>query len=34
MILKKLIVEAYYMGIEKEDMIEIIEDLYKEVKKK
>ena len=32
--IKKIIVEAYYMGIEKEDMIEIIEDLYKEVKKK
>ena len=32
--IKKIIVEAYYMGIEKEDMIEIIEDIYKEVKKK
>ncbi|KGM94552.1 GntR family transcriptional regulator [Clostridium novyi A str. 4552] len=32
--IKKIIVEAYYMGIEKEDMIEIINQLYKEVKKK
>ncbi|KGN01161.1 GntR family transcriptional regulator [Clostridium novyi A str. 4570] len=32
--IKKIIVEAYYMGIEKEDMIQIIDDLYKEVKKK
>ncbi|EDS77695.1 transcriptional regulator, GntR family [Clostridium botulinum C str. Eklund] len=32
--IKKIIVEAYYMGIEKEDMIDIINQLYKEVKKK
>ncbi|WP_085829123.1 GntR family transcriptional regulator [Clostridium massiliodielmoense] len=32
--IKKIIVEAYYMGIEKKDMIDIINQLYKEVKKK
>lgn len=32
--IKKVIVEAYYMGIQQEDMIEIINELYKEVKKK
>lgn len=32
--IKKIIVEAHYMGIKKEDMMKIVCDLYEEVKKK
>ncbi|KEI01166.1 GntR family transcriptional regulator [Clostridium botulinum] len=32
--IKKIIVEAHYMGIKKEDMLKIVCDLYEEVKKK
>ncbi|AYF54351.1 GntR family transcriptional regulator [Clostridium botulinum] len=32
--IKKIIVEAHYLGIKKEDMMKIVCDLYEEVKKK
>lgn len=32
--IKKIIVEAHYMGIKKEDMMKIVGELYEEVKKK
>lgn len=32
--IKKIVLEAHYMGIEKKDILEIIDQFYEEVKKK